>query len=369
MTLDAEGFLAPVVDAEKCVGCKLCAKACPILNPPKLERVETPKVYACWNNNEKVRFESSSGGMFSVYAEKILADGGVVFGAVYDESMKVVLAKAETSEDLARFRSSKYVQAEVGAIYRDVKRELKSSRPVLFVGTPCQVGGLYGYLGTDYDNLYTCDLICHGAPTPVLYDKWLKHLEKKLGGNIVSLSFRAKKKGDSHHVKIETQNSTKSIKTLNWHDKDVEYVNRMFIKNLCLRNSCSTCPFSKIPRIGDVTLGDFWGLDQKAELTDEVKRGVSLNVVNSSKGSRLVEKCNEHAVFLERSVAEARTGNPNLYSSSVPHAHRRDFLRDVQNLDYEQLREKYRKILKDSSVLKMKRRIVSLLRRIAKSLQ
>jgi len=192
MNLDDEGFLAPNVDVDKCVGCKLCEKACPILNPPKLERVEAPKVYACWNNNQEIRRESSSGGMFSVYAERVLSEGGVVFGAVYDESMKVVLTKAESIDDLARFRSSKYVQAEVGSIYRDVKSELKSGRPVLFAGTPCQVGGLYGYLGTDYDALYTCDLVCHGAPSPVLYEKWLEFLGAKLGGKVVSLNMRGK---------------------------------------------------------------------------------------------------------------------------------------------------------------------------------
>ncbi len=367
MSSDAEGFLAPVVDAGKCVGCKLCEKACPILNPPKLERVDAPKVYACWNNNAAIRFESSSGGMFSVYAERILSEGGVVFGAVYDESMKVVLAKAETSEELARFRSSKYVQAEVGAIYRDVKRELKSGRPVLFVGTPCQVGGLYGYLGTDYDNLYTCDLICHGAPSPVLYEKWLRFLEDQLGGKVVSLNMRGKQGKWSHLVVVVVDLRPNEPFVFQW-EKDalVGYVGRMFMKNICLRSSCAQCAFAKFPRVGDVTLGDFWGIGSNVPFDRSIDGGISLNIVNSEKGARLVERSRQDAEWVERSLEEAKAGNPCLYSSSKPHPLRSDFLRDVQTLSYRALARKYRKTLEGTFFNKTRRGIRSVVSRIAR---
>ncbi len=355
MKQDVEGFLAPRVDSSKCRECALCERSCPIMNPPRLDRVVDPIVYACWNNDEEIRRASSSGGMFSVYASKILDEGGVVFGAAYDDSMKVVFSKAESKEDLTKLRTSKYVQAEVGTIYRDVKAELQSGRPVLFVGTSCQVGGLYGFLGKDYENLVTCDLICYGAPSPTLYDKWLKFLEKRLGGKIVSLNMRGKQDKCSHLV-VVVVDSRPNEPFVFWWEKDalVGYVSRMFVKSICLRKSCACCSFAKFPRIGDITLGDFWGIGSEVPFERSVEEGVSLNLINSEKGARLVELCQKDAEYFERSLDEAQKGNPRLFSSTRPHPKRDVFLRDVGKFDYQTLARKYKSELEGTFLQKVR---------------
>lgn len=364
MQVDVEGFLSPVVDASKCVECGLCEKACPVLNPPKLARVETPTVCACWNNDADERLLSSSGGMFSVYAKYILRNDGVVFGAVYDETNKIVYAKAENVEALAKLRSSKYAQADPGLVYREVLAELKKGRQVLFTGTPCLVGGLNSFLGKPYENLFTCDLICHGAPSPTLFRKWLDRLETKCGGKIVALNLRGKSEGTLHWVTAEFDGAP--AMRVRWSEPICDYVAKLFIIGVCLRSSCGRCAFVKFPRQGDITLGDFWGLGAKTPFAypDELKNGVSVNLINSEQGERLVAACKNDATWIERDLEEALAGNPNLHRPSTLHPKRDAFVRDSVALDYETLTRKYRRCFTPTLTQKIRRLRRRVVRRI-----
>lgn len=165
-----EGFYRPLVDTDKCISCGLCEKVCPVLNSVKtVVTSATPLVYAAWNKDEKVRAESSSGGVFSALAETVLEMGGIVCGAAYANDMSVSHIRIEKKSDLSKLRLSKYVQSYIGDAFREVKEYAKQGKTVLFCGTPCQAAGLRNFLRKDYPNIICCDFICHGVPSPLMY--------------------------------------------------------------------------------------------------------------------------------------------------------------------------------------------------------
>ena len=193
MRKDELGFRYPVIDQEKCIECGLCKKVCPVLNKKKINN--QPIAYACINKNDNVRRESSSGGIFTLIAEKILDLNGVVFGAQFDEKLNVSHAYVENKEDLYKLRKSKYVQSDIKDSYKKAKEFLDDDRFVLFTGTPCQVEGLYSYLRKDYNKLYTQDIICHGVPSPAVWKKYKEDVEKQKHMKVVNMNFRDKSNG------------------------------------------------------------------------------------------------------------------------------------------------------------------------------
>lgn len=197
------GFKYPKVNHNACINCGLCKVVCPV-NSKKEDSGKTPLAYAAYNKNEKIRMESSSGGLFTLISSKIIEDGGVVFGAAFNQELFVVHDKAESIEELEKFRSSKYMQSDLGKTYRQVKEELDKGRKVLFTGTPCQVEGLVSYLRKDYENLYLQDLICHGVPSRNVWKKYLEYKKEKAGENINKVSFRNKdnKGWNNYELKI-----------------------------------------------------------------------------------------------------------------------------------------------------------------------
>ena len=277
MSEDKEGFLYPVVDSVKCIDCGLCEKVCPVLHP--LNNESEPLVYAAINNDESIRMQSSSGGIFTLLAESVIDKGGVVFGACFDRNWNVVHNYTETKEGLAKFRGSKYVQSNVGKSFSQVKAFLDAGRIVLFSGTPCQVAGLKNYLRKPYPILLTVDLVCHGVPSP---DVWRKYLEEtvcraygikknkpavNLCDYISDIKFRAKDKGwKKFSFKIEYKDGRTEMNPF----YENPYMN-IFLSNLSLRLSCYVCPVKLHNLQSDITLADFWGVDKIDNEIDDNK--------------------------------------------------------------------------------------------------
>lgn len=343
MARDESGFWCPRVDYGKCVECRLCEQACPILNPRE-KRSPEPKVYAAWNNQPDVRRDCSSGGMFPLFAERALKEGGAVYGVAYDERFIPRFKRIDDARDLPALRSSKYAEAEVGLILRDVLADLKAGRTVVFAGTPCQIAGLRGYLGREYDNLLTFDLCCHGIPSSVFLRKRLNALEKQKGEKIVEIRFREKKLGWTGLAPGNISVTYESGETSVFKREDI-FFTRAYTSNLSLRQSCGSCPFATIPRQGDVTLADFWGLGYAKPFEYPKNDGVSLVLVNSPQGEAGLEKIRGEATLIERSLAEAKNGNKVLVRPSRLHPRRNFFVFDSVTLSYEELEKKWRSVV------------------------
>lgn len=280
MVRDEEGFYYPSVDHDACVSCGLCVRKCPALcEQPKNDVVTT--CLATWSD-EETRLESSSGGMFTELARHVLSRGGVVFGAAYDEGLVVRHRMVDSEEGLSALRGSKYVQSQTGESYREARELLEEGRLVLYTGCPCQVAGLYSFLGKGYDNLLTVDLICHGAPSPGLFERYL---EETYGGLQVDVSFRDKRVfGWTANMRVEMTNGTVVDEAAS---RD-PYM-RMFSTCLANRPFCSHCKFTRLPRVADFTIGDFWGIGGVDRELDD-GNGTSVVLVNNARARVVMDE-------------------------------------------------------------------------------
>lgn len=337
MEEDSEGFLYPKVDEEKCIKCGLCVKSCPVLSKYKSENFETPKVLAAWSLDEKNKFTSSSGGCFYEFAKYIINLDGVVIGAGFDDKLNVIHKSVTTTNKLSDLKGSKYVQSSIGNSYLEVRDNLKKGKYVLFVGTPCQVSGLYSFLKKiNIDKLYTADVICHGVPSPKVYRKYLNELKEKFDSNIKSISFRDKTKGwKNFSMKVCFENSKFYIEDLK-KDKFIQG----FLKNIYLRPSCYSCKFSNIPRVADITLGDFWEIEKRDKKLDD-DTGTSELLINSEKGKELLNKVKKNIYLKEVDLDYGIKVNPCLIGSVKKNKIRKKFFRDLDKLNFNQLSEKY----------------------------
>lgn len=327
MKADKEGFLYPEVDLSQCIDCKLCEKVCPVLHPAFLDRKS--KVFAGINNDIKIRLQSSSGGIFTLLAEQILRKGGIVFGACFDEQWNVVHSYTDTIEGLARFRGSKYVQSSIGDSFLQAKKFLDKGREVLFSGTPCQIAGLKNFLRKPYQNLLTVDVVCHGVPSPKVWRSYLYksasnayHIKKRDSSfsfvdKITNISFRSKENGwKAYCVKIEYQNGEKDVTSF----YNNIYMN-VFLSNLSLRPSCYACPTKLHYAQSDITLADFWGVDQLHPEIDDDK-GCGLILVHNDYVLTLLQ--NLDCQLQDQKLDEVIVYNPNIVHS-VKQSVNRDF--------------------------------------------
>ena len=331
MERDKEGFLYPVVHEAACVRCGHCTAVCPALH--QREPRPLPAVFAAWNREDSIRKDSTSGGVFSVLAEYILESGGVVFGAAMDGKQHLRHVACFRKEDLWRLRGAKYVQSDLGDCYREVKRWLQT-KPVLFSGTPCQVDGLYRYLGCRPDNLTTCDLVCHGVPSPGVWEDMVRSIEARKGKTLQAVRFRNKVTGwkDSHFTTVYADGSVDSAPLF------ATEFDRAFGRALFLRPSCYHCAYTSLNRPGDFTLGDFWGL-RPDELPEQQEKGVSLLMVNTPHGSHLFDQLplSRQAYPAERAIA----GNPRLASPIQQPADRAAFFAAYALEPFDQVRKKF----------------------------
>lgn len=309
MIENQEGFLYPVINREMCVGCGACDRVC-----PRLE--EYPMAYAAMCNSSHIREKSSSGGIFHLLAEKILSQGGAVYGAAFDENFEVCHCRVDSMDDLEKLQGSKYVQSRIGGVFRDVKSQLGTGRLVLFSGTPCQCEGLVSYLGKEYNNLYLVDFICHGVPSPAVWRSYVKYVEGiKKDTQISHVSFRSKNLSwERFLLEFTFVNSSKYS-----NDLHTDIYLRGFLKDLYLRKSCYECTSRKMHRVSDVTVADFWGVQNVLpDMYDG--RGTSLVLVQSEKGSKLFDALDARVVKLK--FSEAIRGNLSYFSSPKMHPKR-----------------------------------------------
>jgi coenzyme F420-reducing hydrogenase beta subunit len=282
-------------------------------------------VYAAKNPEERIRRESSSGGIFTALAERIIAEGGVVFGARFNETWEVVHGYTETTEGLSAFRGSKYVQSIIGDTYRQAGTFLEQGRKVLFSGTPCQIAGLKAFLRKDYENLLTVDLVCHGVPSPVI---WRRYLEESIHDTaaISSIRFRDKLFGWKRlcfSMELsDIQNNKKSVISSDYNKN--EY-GKGFLCNLYLRPSCYRCPVRPLKSGSDITIGDYWGIQNVLPEFDDDK-GTSLVMVNTGKGRAFYDQV--HTNSIERSYEDAVAGNSMIEKSAPINPKRGIFFRD-----------------------------------------
>lgn len=331
-----QGFKYPVIDTEKCISCLACENSCPVIKPKYLQKTyEEPIVYAAWNKDAEIRETSSSGGAFSALAAKILSDGGYVAGAAYDEKMSVNHITIGSIEELYKLRGSKYVQCSINDNYKTVKKLLANGKKVLFVGTPCQVSGLRSFLRKDYDNLICCDFICHGVPSPLFFSDYLKWLEKGHNFKTESFTFRSKHSGWYDALRVANGSIIAKGK---W---DAYFWG--FNRNITLRESCYNCPSNGIPRKGDITIADFWGIGRKYKFISmkEIEKGVSLIMLNNDKGKVFFEESHGLLVCQKRNFEEALEGNSPMVKASSRPKERDTFYIDYERMDFDNLVKKY----------------------------
>lgn len=317
MKSNEEGFLYPEIDNSKCTNCGLCEKTCPALNQNK--EVKSPVAYAAQASDE-IRYNSSSGGVFTLLANYIFENDGYVCGASYNNDFsKVEHIIISSKEDLHKLQTSKYLQSNTKTVYKEIKNLLDKGKLVLFTGTPCQVQGLNYFLNKNYEKLFTADIICHGAPSPGVWSDYIKTISN--GKKIKNVNFRDKKYGWKSPLLLSIDCEDERYEE--YANKDIYF--KSFLKNLILRKSCGTCLYANLNRPSDITLGDFWKVHKYNKSFDD-KKGTSLVIVNSQKGNSLLEAIKKELILLEEVPIKAGIrGNKILKKPSGIHKNREQF--------------------------------------------
>lgn len=324
MKPNKEGFLSAYINREKCVNCGLCQNRCP--QNALIQKSEPLMSLAVRDRDDMELVVSASGGAFAAAARMILQRGGVVTGAAYHDDMTVGHFIVERLENLHKVQSSKYVQSNTEATYSQVKALLINGREVLYSGTPCQIGGLRAYLRKEYDNLYTMDLICHGVASPKLFAKYLIWLGGKMKGKIIGYDFRDKSCGWGLDYMSKTKTKTKTKPST----LDPYYYH--FLEGTTYRECCYRCNYCTKERVGDITIGDYWGVEKEHPEFYSAK-GVSCFLVNSEKGMRLWNLIKSEFYFLESTFEQVARANHNLSHPTKRTSRRDSIYQHIDDMD------------------------------------
>lgn len=330
--IENDGFWYPVIDEDKCVKCNLCENVCPVMHPVtgrdvKLDKAE---VYACTLKDRETRYNSTSGGLYYALAKTILSHGGYLIGSAYDEKFTGAFHVVANDEGgLRKLMRSKYFQSDTEGIYKLTQDLLKKGETVLFCGTPCQIGALNNYVNEKLsERLYAVDFVCRGINSPLAYTKYMDELRKKYHSELAEVHFKNKSRGWTNlGTRVVFQNGKVYYRN-RYNDP---WVNGFIVGNLYMRECCHSCQFQKLPRISDISMGDFWGLRFTEE---EAKYGVSLAIVNTEKGKRLFSESKEYLDIVEHTIEEALKKNGAILAPAPRDDKREQFFERIQNEDF-----------------------------------
>ena len=326
---DQLGFMYPKVDSDKCVECGLCEKVCQFKpDYDRTLRYLTADVFAIRAKDQEQLGKSQSGAVFYLLSEYILEKGGVIYGAGFDDNYRVLHKRAQTSAQRDELRYSKYVQSDVVSAFKSVKTDLEKGLSVMFTGTPCQVAGLQAYLRKQYPNLYTVDLVCHGVPSPKIWQDYIDYLKKLYRSELVEVRFRNKQYG--------WNSCWETFKFANGKFLKRSTSNDMYFSHLSVRESCSNCPYTNINRVGDISMGDFWGW--KGVMFNDNK-GLSIIFVNSDNGRTLFDKISVNSDIVESNINDCL--QPQLTKPITLNPRREEFLSDYEKHGFLYVARKY----------------------------
>jgi coenzyme F420-reducing hydrogenase beta subunit len=339
MIADEEGFLYPNIAAERCIECGRCVEVCDFQSQYRPDRNLTPPVvYAIKHKSDPARMRSSSGGAFTALSDQVLAEGGVIYGAAFDENFRVQHRSARNESERNQFCGSKYTQSDLNNVFKEIQKALKQNQSVLFSGTGCQTAGLNSFLArtnTPTENLLTVDLICHGTPSPKLFADYIACLESKYQKKVAGFYFRSKVAGWGFTQQVLFNDGSED------HTSPLSQAfKELFLANICLRPACHRCKYASTKRTSDITLSDFKGIQNlHPDFADPL--GVSAMILNTEKGYALYQKIKENIHSVASNMDELSAKQLNLKQPTPAHPKRDEFWSEYRKRGFDPVIKKY----------------------------